>query len=355
MDWGIIAEAVFFFSVALIAIVITIFVFSASLLGRAVEASQRAQADLRKARKKTLAEQLRSTKIELEKVEKTGDTSNIKTTKAKIVEIEKTSKQFDKDSAAIQRSYSVFQIKQGVIYPIVFFLTAIICSGAAWSIYSYAIKYEIDNYTRVAFPILIVISVISCVCGIYRLYLSLQKIQDVALTTEEVWLNKIIEGYKVAQSEIEERKTPVIEIEFTNLLTYYTVNTNHVLDLSVKLERGYVAHKAELNILCPNIGFTLGCKTDGSKVFSQKFHLYDYPYEEYLALRVPLQDLQQPYLRIIKVDVKIPNKIGDFPFYYYIRSDETVTNYLLKEITVKSGDEPYEIEPEDIEPDDIPF
>ncbi len=136
MDWGVIAQSIFFMAIALLAVVVTIFVFSASLLGRAVEAYKRQKRTLIQQGRDYFARQVSLAEQRLKRFESSSERSSIKQDedeRAYEEAIEKK-REFKNASKNIEKGLNVFRLSGGVVYPSCFFLSSIFFSSLAWGI-----------------------------------------------------------------------------------------------------------------------------------------------------------------------------------------------------------------------------
>jgi hypothetical protein len=219
MSWGTIAQAIFFLAIALLATVITIFVFASSLLGRAVQVQANAQAELRAVRKNKLKEQLETAQELVNKLKEQCGAGDFKVDDAmkSLQEAKERNREFDKESNSLQQKYKVFTVRGGVTYPTCFFLSVMVLSALAWALGATGTEsFNIGGwefYTVPCLYVLVPMSLLLIGFGIHRLYSSLQRIREVAITAEELTMRRDIEAFKTAHRELEAEEAPKLKIE----------------------------------------------------------------------------------------------------------------------------------------------
>jgi Flp pilus assembly protein TadB len=206
---GTIYQLTFFLGLGLLAIVITIFVFAVSLLGRAMEAAARSEKDKLAERRKSNTEQMAAIRKEIEEAEAKGQIPKGLT--RKLDKLEKKDKKFEKEQSKIRKAPELLTAKGGVYYTCVFLVITLVTSGVAL----YLSTLKDMNFL---IPLLIWIAgLITAGYGIYRICQSLRVIQSVAVTSEEAWLKRTIDAFKIAEKELEEEKRPEITLKYLNV------------------------------------------------------------------------------------------------------------------------------------------
>jgi hypothetical protein len=260
MSWGSIGQAIFFLSVALLATVITIFVFASSLLGRAVESHAKEQERLRATRKKELDEQLGTAQKLLATLkEQCGkDDFRIDDAIKSLRDTEKRNNQFDEESRNLQKNYKVFTVQGGVIYPTWFFFLAMFFSALAWGLgTSGKDSFHIGSLAFQTAPFLyslVPIALLLIGFGVGRLYSSLRRIREVAVTSEEAAMRREIEALKIAQRELEAEAAPVLELkcfEPDSIPIRIIAGDDAILRYQVTIAKGHVAENISVFIFAP--------------------------------------------------------------------------------------------------------
>jgi Flp pilus assembly protein TadB len=135
VDWGIIAQATFFVSIGLLAIVITVYVSSTSLLGLAVERTSRELQERKEGQKESTNSRLQAVRKSLNQAQQDNIGEEVQRLRKSLAELEQKLRKDEKDLADIPKKYTLpFAVRGGVVYPGLGFLSAAIFSGVAWSL-----------------------------------------------------------------------------------------------------------------------------------------------------------------------------------------------------------------------------
>ncbi len=185
-------QASTFLATALLAIVITIFVFASSLLGRAIESAAKEEEKKRHEQDKKIAAKVRGARKALnEAIKGTGE---FEAARKSFDDLEKQKRNLERETKRISRSYEVFTRQGGVLHPGCCFLLSAIFGGIAWAVGE-------GTWQWIGFT-LWGLSLIAMGYGLYRIYLGLGSIESVAKTSEEAALIKndgsISIGFKIA-------------------------------------------------------------------------------------------------------------------------------------------------------------
>lgn len=218
MDWGVIAQAMFFLAIGFIAIIVTMFVFATSLLSLA-----RKKASYEK--RKILEEQEQRTSVELEKIQqqlnkakKANNSEEIEKLGKEVSKLENQLRMDEQSLASILKRYSLpFTVGTGVARPGICFLLASTLSGIAWSLGNRQSQVGI-GFQNTLLPfltyLLIGLALIAIIYGVYKLYYNLKAIQEVSISSEELDLGKTTEAVKIAYKEYTDENRPKMELEF---------------------------------------------------------------------------------------------------------------------------------------------
>jgi len=318
VDWGIFAQATVLLAITLLAVVITIFVFASSLLGRAVEASAKEQEKLRVQQRKEISKRLREAQEVFDSLKGVIEPEQLKVEEARksLEDLQKQQDRFDKQSKAIERAYRTFTIKGGITYPGACFVSSIILSGFAWSLAQGSSGFWI-RYSWIPISALLWgLALVAMGCGVHRLYLSLKKIQDLALTSEETWLSKIIEGYKLAQREIETERKPELKLKFISPMPPFRIKREGEVSITFRLwlAKGEKAEGAQVVFLAPP-GFVLD--GDGWTIDYQSASVEAWP--NYIRAKYELGYLFPEQAQDLDLHIEAPPNEGNFTLTYRLR------------------------------------
>ncbi len=320
MDWGVVGQAMFFLSVALLATAITIFVFAASLLGRAVEAHAKSQEKLRADMKEELEKQLSEADKHLNILREQCGTEKFKIDEAvkALEDARRRNQRFNKESQALKQSYKVFTVPGGVTYPACFFLSSMFLSVFVWGLGAMGeISFRIGYWEFYTAPFLYSLAPAALLLigfGIQRLYSSLKRIEDVALTSEEAALKRMVEAFKIAQKELEVESKPELELKLRKPTLPIRINKDSKVTLrfAISLVKGEIARNIEIRFGIP-------------KVFEFINEVYR-PFEEEPYSDIIFTEMRVGYLgtgehNIRELTVKAPSKPGHFIFVYWLRCE----------------------------------
>lgn len=270
MDASALAQAVFFLSIALLAIVIAIFVFAASLLGRALKANAEQQKLLEQKEKHELEEALTIAQKHLNSLKESCGTDKFKVDESvKSLKLaQKRKGQFNKKSITIKRGYDTFTVKGGVIYPTCFFLSSAFFSSLAWGLaLSQHSSFSIGNWIFYNAPFIygfIGVAIILLGFGIKRVLISLRKIQEIAITSEEAALKTTVDAFKIAQRELEIERKPAISLIFNHPKPPINIKLGEAVDVHFVLDllKGDMADNIEVIFLAPDNFKLKGIESD---------------------------------------------------------------------------------------------
>lgn len=323
MDWAIISQATFFLCIALLAIVVTIFVFASSLLGRAVEAHRDDQEKLNKEKEELLTRRREDLQSKLQRSVTAEDISQLK---EEIEKLEAEIAKIKKKSENIKKSYEVFEVKGGVFYPALCLLASLVLSGVAWSLAQAWIGFNLGSSFIPYTPMLWILALLAMGCGIDRLYLSLRKIQEVAVTSDEAALRRTVQAFKTAQTEIEEGKRPKIILDFEGEQPPFSVKTGSTLAMtfSLRLIQGDVARKPEIAFFVPQ-GFAFLNSIYPHTIDPQPS---TFKYPNYLCIFLnPKKDYKSGVNYLGKLDLQTPAQKSDFTLAYRLICESFVGEY----------------------------
>ena len=331
MDWGVVAQAIFFLASALLAVTITIFVFAASLLGRAVEAKSREEEELRNSGEKELELKASEAQKELEELKNVGmkDDSHAGKALAAVLVAEASKAKYGKESKRIIGEYSVFTARGGVVYPAIFFLSSIILNIFAWSLA--ATKSETfvigtDSFLSAPFQIVFIIaSLLLLGIGIKRLIISLEKIQKVAITSEEAALKRNVEAFKIAQRELESENKP--ELKLSIVEPKQPIRMAGGSEVAIKCEltlvHGKIAEHVQVFIMVPT-GFS----------FTDTIRTYTWG-KDYIGITEEIDSaIISGVIQKLEQKIKAPTKTGKFNLVFYVVCKDYSSDFIKVGIQV---------------------
>lgn len=322
----VIYQMTFFLALGLLAIVITVYVFAVSLLGRAMEAAVRSENEKLAERKKNNAKEMASIKKEIEEAEDSGQIP--KGLIRKLKKLEKIDKKFGKELAKIRRAPKLLTVKGGIIPPGISLLVAIILSGIAgyfWYLYTMDIFIWIDP------AVFWIASLVAVLYSIFRIYCSLKVIESVAITSEEAALKKTVEAYKMAQKELEDERGPGPELAITlkdkNFPFHAKANSEVPLHLSLSVSKGGFAEEIDIHI-----GLPPGFNFPKRKTYTLDS---DHDYPNYLVTEWEIPKVLKGLSYSNVIDIKTPPTAGSYNIVFYKLCKGFAAEPVEKEIIVE--------------------
>ncbi len=301
---GVIYQLTFFLALAILAIVITIFVFAVSLLGRAMEAAARSEREKLTERKESNVKEMQAIRKEMEKAEASGQIP--KGLARKLKKLEKRDKKFKKELGKIRRAPELLTVKGGVVRPGASLIGALIFSGAAWYLSNTQIFIGI-------IPVLIWIVGFAAVgYSIFRIYKTLRVIESVAITSEEAALLRETEALKRTFRELEEERKPELVLTFKGkeFPLHVKADSEVSLPLELRIHKGDFAENAKVYISAsPGLDFP---GEDTSTMAS------DFAYPNYIYMIWNVGEVIKGEVTHRTITIKSPPRVGSFNIVYWI-------------------------------------
>lgn len=230
-------EMTIFLSIALIAIVATVFVIAASLLGRAIEEASREQTEIAERESREFDETIAGLQQKL-KAAKTPKA--IGDLQKELDEYERKKRKLEKDSERISQRYGLLTVKGAVLYPGTFFLISLVLAGAA----SYLATVPLVSAANSLWGL----ALLALAWGCYRILQCLKVIQSVAITSEEAQLKRTTQAFEIALERHEEARRPKLELEFKKRKPPFSFKSGveETIEFGITLEQGDAAKGAEV-------------------------------------------------------------------------------------------------------------
>jgi len=333
---GAIYQLTFFVSLAILAILITIFVFAVSLLGRALEAATKEQEKTTKEQKDAAEEEIAAIQKQISNLGKKGriDKEKLEELEAKLKQLRKQDERFEKKLSRIGKAPQLLTVRGGVVPPATSLLGALLLTAGAW--------YLSTIQIFICIPLLIwILGLAAIAYSVSRIYLSLKMIEGVAITSEETALRRTIEAFKIAQKELEEERKPKLGLKWRGTNPPFHIKADSPLELKfgVFCERGDFADDVSVVFFAPP-GFTFPTMPtliqESSHPIVPEFVTTSIRYTPPVTRGTSLTN---------DVSVKAPPEVGEFEAYYQISCRGFCSEFEKFKIVVE---EP-ELEPEDIQ------
>lgn len=179
-------------AVGLLAIVVAIFVFGVSLLGRAMEATKKEERERVAKREEELQEDIEQLKKRAEEIKASGSTEALK---KELKEVEKKSKDSKRKLKRARAEPRRLTVKESVAFPSIALLASVLLAVLSKLLTDGRLSYLLWG-----------LSLLALAWSVYRIYQTLQVIEKVAITSEEAYFARTTEAFKAALEEHEEEK-----------------------------------------------------------------------------------------------------------------------------------------------------
>ncbi len=304
---GVVYQLTFFLALAILATLITIFVFAVSLLGRALEAATKEQEKTTKEQKDAAEEEIAAIQKQISNLGEKGriDKEKLEELEAKLKQLRKQDERFEKKLSRIGKAPQLLTVRGGVVPPAASLLGALLLTAGAWGL----------SETQTFVPITLwVLGLAAIVYSVTRIYKSLKVIESVAITSEEAALKRTIDAFKIAQKELEEERKPELGLKWRGTNPPFHIKADSTLELTfaVFCERGDFADDVSVVFFAPP-GFTfptmLTLIQDSNHPIVPEFVTTIIRYSPPVTRGTSLaQD----------VSFKAPPEVGEFEAYYQI-------------------------------------
>ena len=196
-----------FLALSLIAIIIAIYVLSATLLGRAktllkTQLGKEDQQHIIDTRKR-----IESLTLELQKTQPTGTIGD--QLKKQINDLNAKEDEYKSSLRKIERSFRPLALNWGVLFPSSILLLALIFISLA--AYGNSV-----SWTTIAQLIVFILGILCEFSAIAFIVFSLRLIEKVAVSSDELLLKMTVDAFKIAQKDMRNEETPFVAINITD-------------------------------------------------------------------------------------------------------------------------------------------
>jgi len=320
---GTIYQLTFFLALGLLAIVITIFVFAVSLLGRAIEAAARSEKDKLAERKASNVEEMAAIRQEIQEAETSGQIP--KGLRRKLDKLEKKDKKFEKELGKIRKAPEPLTVRGGVFYPCASLIAALVLNGGA---------LFLSNIQNIhwAIPLSVwILGLATIGYSIYRMCKSLKVIQSVATPSEEVAFKRETEAFKSALKELEEERRPELMLEFRDTKPPFHIGKDEefILRYRLSLMKGDIGRKPRVYFCAPS-GFSFLDVPTGAPPLDERYTTYT------SACWVESdEDIIRGTFRNQSVKFKTPSQSQSYPLIYRLFCESFASDYEEFEVIVE--------------------
>lgn len=313
-------QATSYLSIALLAIVITVFVLAVSLLGRAVrisiEEQEKFEEDGLKRSQSEIADLTEQFKRAGDKNEQL-DMDRIQKSINKI----KWRQRFSKMKLRwISIKPKFLGVPLGVIFPSLLFLVAFISSA-------FAIYFESSSHSMALS--LWYTSLITILIGTTNILLTLRVTQSVAITSEETSYLRQKEMMKSALIEVEEAKKSSLILIFQSEQPPFDIESDQQkkFDFRIHLNKGDVAVHLTVMFFVPD-GFIFPGR------HSYKQELFVGTVGGLLSSEINIERCTKAFDQVDEIIIKAPSKKGSYKAWYKVGCDSTDGEFVSFKINV---------------------
>jgi hypothetical protein len=304
---GTIYQLTFFLALGLLAIVIAVFVFAVSLLGRAMETAARDEQAKLAERKDRNAEAIVAIKEDIAEIESGNKIPKRLTRQLK--KLQSQNDKFEKELGKIRKAPDSLTASGGVFHPCAFLLIALVLSSIAWYLSTIAnVEWMIPLFIWI-------LSLVAIGYSTYRICISLNVIQDVAITSEEAWIKKTVEAFKIAEKELEDERKPQLELYFPDEQPPFHIEAQSEIRINynLRITRGNIAKNVSIAFwLQPKLEFV-----DTVKPLPAPYS----PYKDYASAIFSVLDIRASMGRNLHLKVKAPSETGNYIIAYKLYFD----------------------------------
>lgn len=294
-------------SMALLVIAPTIFIFSVTLLGTAIDKSQQEEKAARENDKENLKKEIDEIEASLKEARQNGDAQTLTTKLEGLKEKQtKLGKKIDK----IKTKYSSIDLNNGVIYPCGAFFLA------------YLSGYLVELFKNEKFFILLILIfsiTLLILYGLIKIYKSLWLIQQISANKKESEIfSNLKQSIKLALQEHEQDKKGEVSIEFVEKAFPLNIPPLTELDINfrVKLSKGSILQNANIWFFVPD-GFDL-INPDEKSAWKQG---PDYDPPNIRTVKIQLDNLSVGPYKSRTLKVRTPLNPGKYLLRYKVYAD----------------------------------
>lgn len=314
---GGIYQLTFFLALALLAVVVTIFVYAVSQVGRATNLASKEQEVILWQQKEAKKRRIEELQKRLEEAKETGHLDEFRL----IDEILKTEEEiasYNDKLKHLEERVTLLTRRGAVIWPSGFFAATlalnIIASGIAASQNPAAFTLWLASLGTLGY-------------GIFRVFKTLGAIQEVTISSEEA-LEKLPEAVKTALRELEEEKRPELELVFADKPPFRVdTQSERLIEYRVHLSRGDIARDASIAFwFQPNFEYV-----DEVQPLPAPYSKY----KDYVSAYFKLGDIKGSLERGHKLKVKAPSEARRYTAAYKLYCEGYYSDFIEFEIIVE--------------------
>lgn len=310
-------QLIFFFSIGLIAIVVTLFVLAVSLLGRAIALSTQEQIRTEEKRREDTENETRKIQEKLEQVKHSGQL-NVEDLYRDLKDLASKIKKHNRKLRWIRLKPKFLTASWGVLVPGAFFLISAIISILA--LYRGGSNPATAPYMW--------ISITTLGIGICFICLTLKVVEGVAKTSEETAFQRETEVLKTSLREFEEERKPILEISFEDEQPPFHVKPESDMSLMfrITLQQGFVGRNVVAYFFAPP-EFVFVDSPRGPQLTGKL--------AKYVSTQFELGEMRRPVMLRRVLKLKVPSEPDKYPLLCRLVCEGFYSDVQKFEIVVK--------------------
>ena len=303
-------QATFFLALTLLAVLVPVFVFAVSFLGRAIERAREEEESIRGEHERKKKQEIAEAQSALEQASTKG--GSVQQAKERVDNLLDEEERYDEETKQVRKGFIRLTVKGAVIYPGFLLLVTLVLAIFA--------RY-LENLSPSNAPLL-VIGLFIWGGGLVALFFSLKailgtllSIQKVALTSEAAYFARMKDALMGALIEQEEARLPVLVLRFAaNVPLTFAPEDSRKIGFRVALKRGPVGKETTIYFFTPpEFDFP------GQKSYFQSQDRGNIA--GYRTRIIELGNVRQGIENIGSVTIKAAMKPGKYTLYYKIVCD----------------------------------
>ncbi|MFC1992076.1 hypothetical protein ACFLVC_05095 [Chloroflexota bacterium] len=299
-------QITFYLSLALLAILITVFVLAVSLLGRAIRISLDEQKKTEQEQQEQASALYESIEGKLNIAKEEGKGPNIDSLTKSLREAKKQMKKHGRRLIWIRWKPKFLKTSWGIFIPGSFFIASIVFSALS-------LQFQTSPTMSLSLWILSLITMFS---GVALICLILKVIESVAVTSDETSFIRQKEMMVSALTEVEEGKKPSFVLQFGETLPI-DIKSDEVstIHLYIQLTKGSIARKPKAMFFLPE-----GFEAPNNKTIVQRDHIPTIG--GLLSFDIDFIDCTKAFSPSGQIVLKAPSTKGAYTIFYKVGSEE---------------------------------
>lgn len=241
-------QATFFLALTLLAVLVPVFVFAVSFLGRAIERAREEEESIRREHEQKMKEEIREAQSEFKEATTKG--GSVQQVKEHLDKLLKEEKRYHKETKKARKGFVRLTVRGAVIYPGFLLLVTLVLA-----VFARYLGNLSANSAQVSVAGLLVwgAGLVALLFSLNLILRSLASVQKVALTSEAAYFLRMKDALKEALMEHEEARQPQLILSFKEQLPIrLNAGSEQEIKYLVKLIKGDLAINAEVWFFAPD-------------------------------------------------------------------------------------------------------